>query len=195
MKKYIVFALIVLIATGSLLANDKEDAKGTLTVSFPLGSNDNTHYEVGFSGGEVSNISTFDENGLATPAKKKAAELALNTNGTAADNTADAVWVYWNIIDATGVDIELSIDSPLVGAKGNNNVIPWTVTWDTDKRLDSPTEVSGEEVTTVKTEIVEKEAKGISSKQLTISTTGQLAGKTADTYTGTLTVKISSEGV
>lgn len=194
MKKYIVFALIVLIATGSVFANNKEDATDTLTVSFPLGSNDNTHYEVGFSGGEVSNTSTFNENGLATPAKKKAATLALNANGTAADNTADAVWVYWNIIDAAGVDIELSIDSPLVGAEGNRDVIPWTVTWDTDGRLASPTEVSGEETTTVKTEIVETGAKGISSKQLTISTTGQLAGKTADTYTGTLTVRISSDG-
>ena len=192
MKKYIVFALIVLIATGSVFANNKkEDATDTLTVSFPLGSNNNTHYEVGFSGGEVSNASTFNENGLATPAKKKAATLALNANGTAADNTTDAVWVYWNIIDAAGVDIELSIDSPLSGTEGNDNVIPWSVSWDTDKSLESPASKSVEE-STAKTAVIEKGANGISSKQLTISTTGQLAGKTADTYTGTLTVKISS---
>ena len=124
---------------------------------------------------------------MSNPSKKTSATLALNENGTAADNTSDAVWVYWNIIDDTGVNIALSIDSPLVGEKeDNDDVIPWTVEWGTDSSLGSPTEVpstgSGEETTTANSADIATGVKGISSKQLTISTTGQLAGKTADTY-------------
>lgn len=167
---------------------NKSDAKDDLTVTLNLGTGDNaqTYYEVGFATAEVDESSIFGDSGLSNPSTKDGVALKLQ-NSTLANNLEDEVWVYWNIIDATGVTINLNIITPLQNT-AVEDVIQWKVSWD-EKSITS-SDIKDTAVTAVP--ISDTPLKGIGSKQLTIETVSSLAGITPAEYIGTLQVNVST---
>ena len=200
MKRIFVLLTAMVFMVGGIFAANytgtTSNGTADVEVSLALGTTDQTkYYEFGFASAEITEASDFPVDD-----RQPAVNLTLNNsegNGAIASNTgeSDKLWVYWNIIDENGIDLELVIDEPLVGSKeDNDDVIQWMVSFNngTPLSVTSPaTESSG---TPGKVDL-KTDATGIDSYELTISTVeGALNGKTADTYTGTLTVRVKSAG-
>lgn len=198
MKKLFALAIVMMMVIGGVFAaagtsgqqTSAENLSATTDVLLKFGVDDNSsRFEIGFSTEPVdeNNFSDFDKNGEVS--------LTINATGTAASNSEDPLFVYWNIIDKEGIKLELAIPGPLEDSAVDSpttDTIDWQVAFTTEEGGSATSEEATAE--SPKTLLISNEALlGVGSKQLTVSTLGNaLVGKDAATYTGELIVRVAS---
>lgn len=155
MKKFIVFSIVLFsslllfsesvydsTATG---ATEIAKASANTEVVFDLSAGDDgTEYLVfGFTGEEVLHNDFAPKTGkdnVSLKQKVKTTEDQSPTSTLVADNTDDAIYAFWQISSGKNITLALKIDCALTYDENTGEKIPWSVTWDSDKSVASPTE-------------------------------------------------------
>ncbi|HIV98330.1 MAG TPA: hypothetical protein IAB12_00940 [Candidatus Ornithospirochaeta avicola] len=155
MKKFIVFSIVLfsslLLFSASVYnstdqgATEIAKASAETTVAFDLSAGDEgTEYLVfGFTGEEVSSNDFAPKNGKEKVSLKQKVNTTTVQESTksalVADNTDDTIYAFWQISSGKSITLALMIDSALTYEENNGAKIPWSVTWDSNKSVASPT--------------------------------------------------------
>lgn len=156
MKKFIVFSIVLfsslLLFSASVYdstaqgATEIAKASADTKVVFDLSAGtDGTDYLVfGFTGEEVSDNDFAPKTGKDTVSLKQKVNTTTGqestTSALVADNTDDTIYAFWQISSGKNITLALKIDSALTYVENSGAKIPWSVTWDSDKSVASPTE-------------------------------------------------------
>lgn len=154
MKKFIVFSIVLfsslLLFSESVYdstaegATDIANASADTEVVFDLSAGDDgTDYLVfGFTGKEVLDNDFAPKTGKDSVSLKQKVTTGQEstTSALVADNTYDTIYAFWQISSGKNITLALKIDSALTYTENSGDKIPWSVTWDSDKSVASPTD-------------------------------------------------------
>lgn len=208
MKKFIVFSIVLfsslLLFSESVYDSTAQGATeiakasaGTEVVFDLSAGTDGTEYLVfGFTDEEVSENDFAPKIGKDTVSLKQkvntTTEQESTTSALVADNTDDAIYAFWQISSGKNITLALKIDSDLTYAENRGDKIPWSVTWDSNKSVESPTKG-----TTNQTNVHEHDGgiKPVESGSVALNiSTGDLSklDLSNEKYTATLTMIVGS---
>lgn len=204
MKKFIVFSIVLfsslLLFSASVYnstAQTATEASAGTEVVFDLSSGEyGTEYLVfGFTGKEVLDNDFAPKTGKDTVSLKQKVKTTEEQNSTStlvADNAEDAIYAFWQISSGKNITLALKIDSDLTYAENSGGKIPWSVTWGSDKSVESPTKG-----TTNQTNVHEHDGgiKPVESGSVALNiSTGDLSklDLSNEKYTATLTMIVGS---
>lgn len=155
MKKFIVFSIVLfsslLLFSASVYdstaqgATEIAKASADTKVAFDLSAGDEgTEYLVfGFTGEEVLDNDFAPKTGQDTVSLNQKVNTTTVQESTksalVANNTDNPIYAFWQISSGKNITLALKIDSALTYDENNGDKIPWSVTWDSNKSVASPT--------------------------------------------------------
>ena len=210
MKKFIVFSIVLfsslLLFSASVYNSTAQGATeiakasaGTEVVFDLSAGGDGTEYLVfGFTDEGVSDNDFAPKTGKDTVSLKQKVKTTEDQNpkstlvADTAEDAEDAIYAFWQISSGKNITLALKIDSALTYAENSGDKIPWSVTWDSNKSVASPTEG-----TTNQTNVHEHDGgiKPVESGSVALNiSTGDLSNLDLSNkeYTATLTMIVGS---